>query len=93
MLENILCAYAAKEQEIGYCQSMNFMAAFPLMISGGNEKEAFWFFAALLEHADWPVKFDGLKSFYERDFPLLIKYMKIFNDLFQLFIPDLYNHF
>lgn len=90
MLENILQAYSSKEAEIGYCQSMNFMAAFPLMISDANEKETFWFFSAILEPSKEQILFDGMKSFYEKDFPLLIQYMRVFNDLFKMWIPDLH---
>lgn len=93
MLENILQAYSCKEMEIGYCQSMNFMAAFPLMISDANEKETFWFFSAILEPSKEQILFDGMKSFYEKDFPLLIQYMRVFNDLFEMWIPELHKHF
>ena len=72
---------------------MNFMAAFPLMISDGNEKETFWFFSALLERQKENICFDGLKGFYEKDFPLLMLYMKVFNDLFKEWIPELHCHF
>jgi len=55
-------AYAAHNPEIGYCQGMNFFAAFILMISGGKEKESFWFFRALLESQSNSdvAQFDGL---------------------------------
>jgi len=93
MLQNILEAYSAKDPDTGYCQSMNFMAAFPLMISGGNEKETFWFFSALLQSQHNQIPFDGLKSFYEAEFPLLMQYLKVFQDLFREWIPDLWQHF
>lgn len=48
-LKNILEAYSVYRPDVGYCQSMNFLAGFILMISGGLEKDSFWFFNALLE--------------------------------------------
>ena len=47
-LRNILQAYAVYNSEVGYCQSMNFIAGFILMMSGSREKEAFWFFSSVL---------------------------------------------
>jgi len=37
-LQNVLDAYSVYKPEVGYCQSMNFLAAFLLLNSGGNEK-------------------------------------------------------
>lgn len=72
---------------------MNFMAAFPLMISGGKEKETFWFFAAILEKQHQQIPFDGLSKFYENGFSLLLTYIDIFKDLFKEWIPELQKHF
>lgn len=47
-LRNILAAYAVYMPEVGYCQSMNFIAGLILMVSGSREKEAFWVLTALL---------------------------------------------
>ena len=86
-------AYSAMKPEVGYCQSMNFMVAFFLMMSGGNEKETFWFFYALLEKFTGGIHFDGLSGFYIEEFPLLIQYMGVFRDLFEKYLPDLHQHF
>mmetsp|Transcript_42166 Transcript_42166/g.64658 ORF Transcript_42166/g.64658 Transcript_42166/m.64658 type:complete len:127 (-) Transcript_42166:1527-1907(-) len=72
---------------------MNFVAAFLLLVSGGKEKETFWFFYQFLEKSTEPIAFDGLASFYEMEFPLLMQYMGMFNDLFEEYLPDLYIHF
>lgn len=53
---------------------MNFLVGFILLVNGANEREAFWFFAALnkttkLSH-DEP-KIEGLRGFFKKDFPLL----------------------
>ena len=72
---------------------MNFLAGFILMVSGGKEKESFWFFRALLEKSYQPIPFDGLTGFYEQGFSLLMQYLNVFKDLLSEQIPDLYQHF
>lgn len=44
---NVLKAFSVYDEKVGYCQSMNFMIGFIILLSGGNEKETFWLFAAL----------------------------------------------
>ena len=44
---NSLCVFSVYNEKVGYCQSMNFVMGFILMVNGGNEKEAFWLFAGL----------------------------------------------
>jgi len=52
---------------------MNFMVAFILMVSGGNEKQTFWFFYAILEKEEGEgIPFDGLTGLYMENFPLLM---------------------
>ena len=96
-LQNVLEAYSDYDKEIGYTQGMNYMVAFILMLSGGREKETFWFFNAML-HKSQPqdsglAGFDGLENLYCKGFPLLLQYKDIFTDLFEELIPDLYGHF
>jgi len=47
-LMNILQAFSVYNEKVGYCQSMNFIVGFILVMCGGNEKEAFWLFASLV---------------------------------------------
>jgi len=53
---------------------MNFVLGFILLMNGGNEKEAFWFFATLTKtsnlSSDYP-RMEGLRGFYKKNFPLL----------------------
>lgn len=44
---NVLQVFSVYNEKVGYCQSMNFMVGFILMVCGGDEKEAFWLFSAL----------------------------------------------
>ena len=69
------------------------MVAFIQLVSGARENEAFWFFYAVLEKSHNLNPFDGLQGFYAENFPLLTQYQNVFNELFEDYIPDLYNHF
>ncbi len=93
---NALQVYSVYNDKVGYCQSMNFVMGFIMLINGGNEKEAFWLFAALTKtsnlSSDQP-KFEGLKGFYKEDFPLLLQYFYQFDYIFQQELPELYRHF
>lgn len=42
-------AYASRNQVLGYCQSMNFIAAFFLLYLNANEEQTFWLLAACVE--------------------------------------------
>jgi hypothetical protein len=46
-LKNVLLAYSIRNREVGYCQSMNFIAA--LLLTQLNEEQSFWVLAALIE--------------------------------------------
>lgn len=48
-LRNVLEAYSVYRPDVGYCQSMNFLAGFMLLVSGGEEKQAFWLLYSMLE--------------------------------------------
>jgi hypothetical protein len=64
-LRNVLAAYSVQNPVVGYCQSMNFMVGFLLMVSGSREKETFWVFNAFVaEHKVDPPFMDGLTGFY-----------------------------
>lgn len=67
-LERILGKFASKHLEIGYCQGMNFVAGFLLMISGGSEIEVFYALEVLCERY-------GLKGFFIEGMPNLKKSM------------------
>jgi TBC1 domain family member 2A len=48
-LRQVLRAYAAHEPEIGYCQSMNYVAGVVLLVMERNPQDAFWVLVALLQ--------------------------------------------
>jgi hypothetical protein len=55
-LRRVLRAYARRNPAVGYCQSMNFLAATCLLAM--PEEDAFWVLAALVE--------DRLAGYYDR---------------------------
>ena len=46
-LRRVLFAYSIRNQEVGYCQSMNFLVA--LLLAHFNEEQAFWAMSCLIE--------------------------------------------
>jgi hypothetical protein len=54
---------------------MNFVMGFLMLINGGNEKEAFWMFTIMTKASKISTeepKFEGLRGFYKKHFPLLL---------------------
>ncbi|KAL4502978.1 hypothetical protein ABPG72_014207 [Tetrahymena utriculariae] len=65
-LKRVLVSISNMYPHLGYCQGMNFILGFILMINGSQENEAFWMFKVLAEHPDFM-----LMGLYENDLPLL----------------------
>jgi len=85
-LEHILNAYANLNQDVGYCQGMNFIAGLLLLVPEASVDEAFWMFVYLMEY-------DGLNGFFKDRFPLLRKYLRALDMLLEQRIPELRDHF
>ena len=98
-LKNVLLVYSEHNPEVGYCQSMNFIVAFILMISGSREKEAFWFFAGLLTKSNEEqtqmilTDFIGISGFFKTGFHDLLEQIRIFHIYFKKYLPKLQKHF
>jgi len=82
-LRRILLSYSNLDFELGYCQGMNFIAAY-MMHYFKTEDEAFWMFVAVFRRIRC-LFIHGLVGFY--------KCVNIFDDLLVLFLPDLKAHF
>ncbi|CAL1166091.1 unnamed protein product [Cladocopium goreaui] len=83
-LENVLLAYAVRNKEIGYCQSMNFVVATMLMYC--SEEQSFWILCSLVE--------DVLpEGYYTETLSGLRADLHLFNWCVQQFVPQLGQHF
>lgn len=91
-LYNVLKAYAISDQEVSYCQGMNFIAGFLLIISDFNEVDTLFMMMSL-----FMFKFGennlGIRGFYINEFPLLRLYVYVFEVVFNKFLPELKLHF
>jgi hypothetical protein len=72
--------------DVGYCQSLNFVAAFMLLISGGNEIEVFYMLCEIVDK----FHLDGV---YKEGMPYLPTLLSTFNRVFEIKMPMLYEHF
>lgn len=84
---NTLKALANNFPRIGYCQGMNFVVGFMLLISGGNEAESF----NLFQKMGLDLRFHVL-GLYENNFPLVSLYVFIFWRLLEETDQDLKLH-
>lgn len=85
-LERILAKFSVKHKEIGYCQGMNFVAGFLLIVSGGSEIEVYCFLEALCK----TMRLDG---FFSEGMPYLKKCVWIAKQLIKEHNKKIYNHF
>lgn len=75
-LYRVLKVIANYYPQVGYCQGMNFILGFLLVISGGKECQVFEMFLKMAEHPKFRIV-----GFYENGFPLLRLYCYIFYKL------------
>jgi len=90
-LYNILKALAINDKEVGYCQGMNFIAGFLLIMSDFNELETFYLMISLMSHTF--TNHLGIRGFFSDGFPLLGIYVQSFHFLFEKKMPELKKHF
>lgn len=86
-LFNVLKAISLYFPNIGYCQGMNFVVGFILLVNGGKELEAFWFFVSLARSHEYM-----LMGLFEGNWEILNLYLHIFYEVFQRELPHLYEH-
>ncbi|KAL4446992.1 hypothetical protein ABPG74_014964 [Tetrahymena malaccensis] len=85
-LRNVLKAVSLYYDNVGYCQGMNFLAAFLLLINGGDELQAF----AMLIQMEKRLNIMGL---FEEEFPLIQFMNFVFQREFGRKFPKLFRHF
>jgi len=91
VLYNVLKAFALVDNEVSYCQGMNFIVGYLLVISDFNELETFYFMLALFSHSFTDNL--GIRGFFLEGFPLLNLYVSLFLSLFGKNLPELKKHF
>mmetsp|Transcript_8893 Transcript_8893/g.13278 ORF Transcript_8893/g.13278 Transcript_8893/m.13278 type:complete len:591 (+) Transcript_8893:2-1774(+) len=86
-LRNILHAFAAYDPNIGYTQSMNYVAGL-LVMQMDTAEDAFWMLERLCHHP----KFQ-LSRLFTPDFPLLQEIVFVFEHLVRRHLKDLHKRF
>lgn len=92
-LYNVLKAYSLFDKEVSYCQGMNFIISFLLIMSDFNEIDTFYMMIYLFISNKNSITNFGIRGFYINNFPLLHLYEYIFNGIFLNCLPNLKNHF
>ncbi|TYZ68653.1 hypothetical protein PybrP1_000293 [[Pythium] brassicae (nom. inval.)] len=81
-LRRVLQAYSLRNPRIGYCQSMNFLAA--VLLHHMEEEEAFWVLAAIVEELT--------PDYHTRSMAGSRADQRVFADLVQQKLPALFQH-
>ncbi|KAF0693705.1 Aste57867_15345 [Aphanomyces stellatus] len=87
-LEHVLRAFTATHSNMGYCQGMNFVAAFMLSSVHWNEAQAFWLLTAVSVSPQYQ-----LMDMYRPGVPLLNLRFYQLHMLVKMLLPDLHMHF
>ncbi|CAK4079814.1 unnamed protein product [Aphanomyces euteiches] len=87
-LVRVLRAFTATHTEMGYCQGMNFLAAFLLANVQWNEAQAFWLFVATAVSPQYE-----LMDMYRPGVPMLNLRFYQLDTLVKQLLPDLHAHF
>lgn len=82
-LEHLLLAFVARRPEIGYCQSMNFIAA--RLLQHCSEADAFWVFCSIVENL-LP------EGYYTATLQGLRADLRTLDALVAAYLPDLHMH-
>jgi hypothetical protein len=91
-LQNVLVAFSNYCKEVRYCQGINYLAGFLLLVSGGKEEESFWFLAILITKI-FASNTSSLSGFYNGTFTLLKDCITDFMDSFKCKFPILCKEF
>ena len=93
-LYNVLKAFWNIDEEIGYCQGMNYITGFLLLISDFDERNAFFLLISIFSQSFQKRKRNNfsLRGLFIEEFPLLYFYIFIFDDLLLKYIPELRKH-
>ncbi|XP_030375817.1 growth hormone-regulated TBC protein 1 [Scaptodrosophila lebanonensis] len=82
-LNNVLLAYAHHNQDVGYCQGLNYIAGLLLIVTNDEEK-SFW----LLKHIVEKI----LPQYHTKNMANLLRDLAVFKELIIRRYPDLNRH-
>ena len=93
-LYNVLKAFWNLDNQLGYCQGMNLLVGFMLLISEGNELDTFYllissFSSTFIKRKAYDYSLRGL---FSEEFPLLAFFNFIFDILLEENIPEIKSH-
>lgn len=83
-LYNVLKAYACYDNEIGYAQGVNYLAAM-LLYHIEDEEKAFWCLIYVLHRRNW-------RMVYDNNTPKLLSLLNLLRERLNLYHPDLLAH-
>ena len=84
-LFNVLRAYSRYDEDVKYCQGMNFIVFLFLENLENNEERAFWLLVAMMKHLKW-------RKLYKLDTPKLMKLLDRLKKKMKKEIPDVHDH-
>lgn len=90
-LRRVLHAYAAADEEVGYCQGMGFVVAVLLIVA--PEEEAFSLFYHSMGLGSLSASPLALRRLYTKEFALLHTLLDILQSQVELLLPSLAAHF
>lgn len=85
-LNRILRKFAAQYPKVGYCQGMNYIVGFLLMVSGSKEDEVFLLFTRLCEEFN-------LFEVFSEDMKEIKKNLWVFDRIFEKKFNEIFFHF
>ncbi|KAF4521488.1 hypothetical protein B566_EDAN001786 [Ephemera danica] len=83
LLYNILVAYAHDNEDVGYCQGLNYIAGLLLMATG-SEESSFWLLKILVDRI--------LPGYYNRSMSGIVRDINVLAELVKIKIPEVHQH-
>jgi hypothetical protein len=83
-IKNILITLNYLFPNVGYCQGMNYIAAFLLQVFDYNEEKTFYYMAGIISNTDFG-------KLFENDLRLLKIFFFVVEKIIQVFIPKVYD--